>query len=228
MTSSLTPKAQRTRAQLLDTALELFADQGYASTTMRQIAQRSGRSTGLIYRYFDRKESLVMALYERLAHQLHQHVFEDLPAGGSLGARFGQAMRWKMEGMQPHKETLGAMFASMFETASPIGVFSGHNAPVRRVARQSFAHVVREADDVPDAMDHALLGDVLYMAHLLVVLVWLLDQTPDSRATHRLIDLSEQALVSAWPVLRMILGLGAALAQLSAVFEELEASEEAP
>lgn len=218
----LTAKAQRTRAQLLDVALGLFATQGYESTTMRQIAQHSGRSTGLIYRYFDRKEALVMALYERLANDMHQHVFEDLIGGGTLGARFGQVMRWRIHSLGPHKETLSAMFASMLDATTPLGVFSQQTAGVRTMVGESFGHVAREADDVPDSIDPLMMGDVLYMAHLLIVLVWLLDRTEESASTHQAIKLAETGLTHVWPILKLVPGTSHVLSQLSALLEGLE------
>ena len=61
--SELTPKARQTRQHILDTALEMFAEQGYESTTMRDIARQAGCSLGLAYRYYARKEELVLGLY---------------------------------------------------------------------------------------------------------------------------------------------------------------------
>ena len=66
MTEALSGKALQTRQHILDTALNLFASQGYQKTTLREIATRAGVSLGLAYRYFARKEELVAALYEQL------------------------------------------------------------------------------------------------------------------------------------------------------------------
>lgn len=44
---------------IMDVALELFASQGYASTSISQIAQRAGISKGLMYNYFESKEALI-------------------------------------------------------------------------------------------------------------------------------------------------------------------------
>jgi AcrR family transcriptional regulator len=67
MTDDLTPKAVQTRLHILDTALELFATQGYDATTMREIAAAADCSLGLAYRYFASKEEMVLALYGRMA-----------------------------------------------------------------------------------------------------------------------------------------------------------------
>jgi len=73
-------KAQRTREHILETALALFASKGYLETTMRDIAAASDCSLGLAYRYFVRKEEMVLALYERCTAELEEEV-TTLPPG---------------------------------------------------------------------------------------------------------------------------------------------------
>ncbi len=46
------------RRELLGKCFELFAEKGYASLTMREIAQNLGVSTGTLYHYFPSKEVL--------------------------------------------------------------------------------------------------------------------------------------------------------------------------
>ncbi len=53
---------QRSRENILETALELFTRKGYASTSISQIATEAGVSKGLIYNYFESKESLLHAI----------------------------------------------------------------------------------------------------------------------------------------------------------------------
>ncbi|OGA96067.1 MAG: transcriptional regulator [Betaproteobacteria bacterium RIFCSPLOWO2_12_FULL_66_14] len=51
------------RSQILGAAIELFGKRGYHATTIRQIADRAGVSTGLVYQYFgDKEDVLFLAL----------------------------------------------------------------------------------------------------------------------------------------------------------------------
>lgn len=50
---------ESTRKRIIDTALELFANAGYHSTSISQIAKSAGISKGLMYNYFDSKEMLL-------------------------------------------------------------------------------------------------------------------------------------------------------------------------
>lgn len=47
------------RAQLLDGAMQLFAEKHYSTVTMRDIAGACGVNVALIYHYFDSKEALL-------------------------------------------------------------------------------------------------------------------------------------------------------------------------
>jgi AcrR family transcriptional regulator len=55
-----------TRERILDIALELFTEQGYDKTSLRQIAERLGFSKAAIYYHFASKEDIFMALHMRL------------------------------------------------------------------------------------------------------------------------------------------------------------------
>ena len=55
---------QATSAAIVGSAMTLFAQRGYAHTTTRQIADHAGVSAGLMYHYFDSKESLLQAVFE--------------------------------------------------------------------------------------------------------------------------------------------------------------------
>jgi AcrR family transcriptional regulator len=64
-TSSRAAQADRRRAELLNTALRLFAEKGFASTTIADIAAASGTAHGLVYHYFRSKDELLLAVLER-------------------------------------------------------------------------------------------------------------------------------------------------------------------
>jgi AcrR family transcriptional regulator len=55
-------KGERTRKAVIEAAYELFLEQGYAATSMRQIAERSGLALGGIYNHFPSKEAIFSEL----------------------------------------------------------------------------------------------------------------------------------------------------------------------
>jgi AcrR family transcriptional regulator len=57
--------AERTRTRVLDAALRLFEAEGYAATTVQQVASEAGVSVETIYKNFAGKAGLVRALFYR-------------------------------------------------------------------------------------------------------------------------------------------------------------------
>lgn len=55
-----------TRQRILDVALDLFTEQGYDGTSLREIAEQLGITKAAIYYYFESKEDILMALHLRL------------------------------------------------------------------------------------------------------------------------------------------------------------------
>lgn len=58
-------KRERTRTRLLDAALSLTREKGFDRTTLAEIAERAGMTTGAIYGNFRNRQALFMALAER-------------------------------------------------------------------------------------------------------------------------------------------------------------------
>jgi AcrR family transcriptional regulator len=59
-------EARNTRERILDAALERFAAQGYAATSLRQIAQAVGIKESAIYAHFASKEAVFRILCEQM------------------------------------------------------------------------------------------------------------------------------------------------------------------
>ncbi|MCL4847344.1 MAG: TetR/AcrR family transcriptional regulator [Acidobacteria bacterium] len=58
-------RSQRSRAHILEAALELFSHQGYRATSMRDIAEAAGVSTGNVYHHYKDKEAIFRALLDQ-------------------------------------------------------------------------------------------------------------------------------------------------------------------
>ena len=74
----------RYRKELLSKSFDLFAERGYATVTMRQIAQALGVSTGTLYHYFPNKEVLFEQLLEELTRIDILSVSEQLKEGKTI------------------------------------------------------------------------------------------------------------------------------------------------
>ncbi|MFL5807724.1 MAG: TetR/AcrR family transcriptional regulator [Roseiflexaceae bacterium] len=186
-TTVLTPKGERTREHLLDTALRLFTTAGYEATTMRDIATAAECSLGLAYRYFTGKEEFVLALYGRMEQEFAAYV-ETLPPA-PLAQRFGQTMRAKLAHIAPYREALGALAGAALNPRSNVAVLGDTTAEVRQRVSGMFLVVVRGATDAPREQVARDLATVLYGAHLALTLFWLYDRSQNQRATAELLAL---------------------------------------
>lgn len=57
------------RREILDTAMDLFAEKGFEGASMRDIARRMGTAPGLVYHYFDSKRKLLDEAMERYVEE---------------------------------------------------------------------------------------------------------------------------------------------------------------
>lgn len=60
------PDKADTRQRILDVALDLFTDQGYDGTSLREIAERLNVTKAALYYHFESKEDILMALHMRI------------------------------------------------------------------------------------------------------------------------------------------------------------------
>ncbi len=76
-------KKVETRTALLDTAARLFAEQGFAATTVKQITDAVDVAERTFFRYFDSKEDLllphVVALFEMLRAAVAERPLDEAP-----------------------------------------------------------------------------------------------------------------------------------------------------
>jgi AcrR family transcriptional regulator len=61
---------ESTRQRILDVALELFAAQGFAATTTRELSERLGFTKAALYYHFHSKDDLLQALVEPVMAEL--------------------------------------------------------------------------------------------------------------------------------------------------------------
>ncbi len=188
----LTPKGERTREHILDTALGLFISKGYHDTTMREIANTADCSLGLTYRYFARKEDLVLAFYRRLAYDLETKA-ETLP-NTHLAARFEQIMQIRLEQIEPYRELFRSILGAVLSPQNELGVLGTHTVDVRHQEQRAFLQVVEAATDTPRNPQPPDLALLLYAGHLCLLLFWFYDRSPDYRATRALLALTHDML----------------------------------
>ena len=93
------PKAAQHRDKLLQTAVRLLRQQGYANTGIAELLEKSGAPKGSLYHYFPGgKEEIGMAALEAAGHQVSQtlqHLLERTNTGSEfLRAYIAEIRHW--------------------------------------------------------------------------------------------------------------------------------------
>ncbi|MBA9001639.1 TetR/AcrR family transcriptional regulator [Thermomonospora cellulosilytica] len=81
-----------TRARIMETALDLFAEQGYQRTSMREIADRLGITKAAVFYHFPAKAQLLASLSEPLVEDVEVAIKDALYAAETTGD--AERARW--------------------------------------------------------------------------------------------------------------------------------------
>jgi TetR/AcrR family transcriptional regulator len=76
--------------ELLDAALELFVEKGFAATRAEEVALRAGVSKGTLYLYYPSKEELLKAV---IGHYLSARIAEGSAQAASFSGSAGELLR---------------------------------------------------------------------------------------------------------------------------------------
>jgi AcrR family transcriptional regulator len=195
-----TAQGAAAKKRLYDIAIQSIARHGYAATTLRGIADQADVSVGLLYRYFPSKQALVLALYDELSADYVREAAAMPP--GRWRDRFAFALKTSLRVLAPHRVALRALIPVLIGDPDD-GIFAASTAFSRRRVQEVFERALLEASDAPRSPLAEALGRVLYLAHLGVLLWWLLDRSAKQRATSALVSLAEQMLPAVSVALRL-------------------------
>jgi AcrR family transcriptional regulator len=96
-TDPATDKGEQTRRQIFESALQLFRERGFDSTTMQEIAKHAMVVKSAAYYYFPSKEAIVQAYYETVQSE-QERLCEEVFAGTrDLKTRLTTALHSKFD-----------------------------------------------------------------------------------------------------------------------------------
>src|SRR5215510_6279018 len=201
--SRLTEKAEDTRTRILNAALDLFRRKGFEQTTMREIAGEADVSLGNAYYYFESKEVLVMAFYERAYLELPSRVAAAVTPGTGLEEQLSAIIDAKFAYFKPNRSFLGALFRHAADPANPLSPFSTQTRHIREADQQHFAQALEDSGmHVPK--DLALhLPKLLWLYQMGLILFWIYDRSPRQRSTAVLQKKSLALLVNGLKLIRL-------------------------
>jgi AcrR family transcriptional regulator len=201
-------KSDETRARILDAAVALFRRRGFDAATMREIAAEAGVATGAAYYYFDSKDAIVLAFYDRAQREMEARLEDALAGTRDFEGRLRALIEVKLEYFAPDRALLGAL-ARYSDPEHPLSPFSVATREIRERDMKFFERVLAESKVKVTADLWPLLPQMLWMYQMGVVLFWLYDRSPGQRRTRALIEKSAGMVarlikVSGFPLLRPV------------------------
>jgi AcrR family transcriptional regulator len=181
-------RGEQTRQLILETALRLFRERGYADTTMRAIAKEAGVAVGNAYYYFDSKDHLIQGFYERVQAALREAAAPVLADELDFASRLRGVMHAGIDVNAPYHSFAATFFKTAAEPSSPLSPFSRESSPAREAAVEIFREVIDGSSAKLDPELRKELPELLWLGWMGVVLFWVHDRSPDQRRTRRLID----------------------------------------
>ncbi len=181
-------KGEQTRAAILNTALEMFAERGYEETTMRAIAEKAGVALGNTYYYFRSKEHLVQAFYDRLHEQHRATCLLILQKEKTLQGRLRAVLRQILDNAAPYHQFSGVLFRTAADPGSPLNPFSPESEAVRQESIAWFAEIIKGTKTKIPADLEAELPTLLWLYHMGLTLFWIHDRSPQQSKSYRLME----------------------------------------
>lgn len=187
MTRASTPKSEETRARILEAALATFRARGFEQATMREIAAAAEVATGAAYYYFDSKDAIVMAFYQRSQAELLENVDRLLGQSRTFEARVRAIIQAKLDYFQPNRELLRALSAHI-DPDHPLSPFGEATRPVREQDVSHFERALRESNVRLPKGIAPYLPRLLWLYQMGIVLFWLYDRSARQSRTERLLS----------------------------------------
>lgn len=110
------PGSQR-RAEILDTARELFLGQGYSRVVMDDIAHACGIARTTLYEYYPNKEQMLVGMIDQVLDEAYAIV----PTGKTCRDRLTDVAAKRLERLLSHRSTYQLIFRELPSLSGPIG-----------------------------------------------------------------------------------------------------------
>ena len=202
-----TPKAEETGRRILDAALELFRQEGYDITTMRDIARKAGVATGAAYYYYPSKDAIVMDFYQRSCAEMQPKIEAAVEKASGLEARLRESIQVKLAHFAPNRGVLRALLRNGADPKHPLSPFSPQTREIRDIDLAWFRRILVDCGmRIPRDLEPHLPG-VLWFFQMGVIFFWVIDESAEQARTARLLELATKSVVflirvSALPLMR--------------------------
>jgi AcrR family transcriptional regulator len=181
-----TDKGEQTRRHIFESALELFREKGFDSTTMQEVAFRAEVVKSAAYYYFPSKEAIIQAYYETVQDEQDRICSEVFAKSRSLKTRLASVFRSKFDLVQDDRKLLGVVFRYTGEPEHPLSCLGPATAAVRRRSIQAFRDAIA-GEKLPRDLQE-LLPIALWALQMGLLVMFLYDSSEHQQRTRRMAD----------------------------------------
>ena len=175
-------KSEETRTRILGAALAVFRERGFERSTMREIATAAEVAVGAAYYYFESKDAIVMAFYERSQNQMRPQIEALLDKSKTLEARLRAIISTKFECFGPNRKLLGALSAHA-DPEHPLSPFSSETKTIREQDIAFFSRAVADSAVKLPSNIKPYLPRLLWMYQMGLILFWVYDRSENQKRT---------------------------------------------
>lgn len=160
---------QERRALIVEAAGRLFGERGYEGTRLDDIASAAGVTKPILYRHFDSKRDLYVALLARHRDDLASFTGA-IPSEGSPTER----LRLVLEGWLPYVESHSYAWKMLFRDTGGGPEVQAFRLEVHARARAVLVEVIRSLGEVPiPRRELEPLAELMSMGMASLVLWWM-------------------------------------------------------
>jgi AcrR family transcriptional regulator len=188
------PKSEETKKRILEAALATFRERGFEQATMREIAAQAQVAVGAAYYYFDSKESIVMAFYERAQQEMVPEIARRLDEARNLKERLRVTIGYKLEYFAANRKLLGALSAHA-DPQHPLSPFSKATAAIREQDIGLFVRAVDASEVKLPKRIRPYLPHLLWLYQMGLILFWVYDGSEMQSRTELLFDKTLQMIL---------------------------------
>ncbi|HEV2463071.1 MAG TPA: TetR family transcriptional regulator [Acidobacteriaceae bacterium] len=219
---TLGSKSEETRARILNAALAVFRERGFERATMREIAAKAEVAVGAAYYYFESKDAIVMAFYERAQREMKADLDAMLDRSRTLESRLRGIIAEKFAYFGPNRKLLGALSVHT-DPEHPLSPFSQETAAIREQDITSFQRAVDDSKVKLPPGIRPYLAKLLWLYQMGLILFWVYDRSEGQAKTKLLFDKTLKMLlivlrIAGFPLLRPLHRLGGEI--LDAVYQK--------
>lgn len=187
MNPPVSRKSEETRTKILEAALSIFRERGFERATMREIAASAEVAVGAAYYYFDSKDAIVLAFYQRSQEEMQPSLQRILDHSRSLESRLRGIITHKLDYFLPNRRLLGALSAHADPT-HPLSPFSPQTAAIREQDINFFTRAIEDWKVKLPANIQPYLPRLLWLYQMGIILFWVYDHSPKQQRTQVLFE----------------------------------------